>query len=113
MTNVVVLGSVCHEWNYQAHRCTQRIDVKETQDTGAAFFVSKLAVDADGAWLLARPQCAKWTVGKASPRSLPITSLTSLLETVISSHGRLRRRRSFLSMIGLALGLSGILCAGP
>ena len=28
-------------------------------------------------WLLARSRCARWTVGKASPRSLPIKSLTS------------------------------------
>src|ERR1700730_8896413 len=27
-------------------------------------------------WLLARSRCARWTVGKASPRSLPIKSLT-------------------------------------
>jgi hypothetical protein len=42
-------------------------------------------------WLLARSRCAKWTVGEASPRSLPIRSLTSPHEAVISSRGRSRQ----------------------
>src|SRR5580704_17638940 len=40
-------------------------------------------------WLLARSRCARWTAGEASPRSLPIRSLTSPHEAVISSRGRL------------------------
>src|ERR1019366_5053309 len=42
-------------------------------------------------WLLARSRCARLTAGEASPRSLPIRSLTSPHEAVISSRGRLRQ----------------------
>src|ERR1019366_9043224 len=42
-------------------------------------------------WLLARSRCARLTAGEASPRSLPIRSLISPHEAVISSRGRLRQ----------------------
>ena len=42
-------------------------------------------------WLLARSRCARLTAGEASPRSLPIRSLTSPHEAVISSRGRSRQ----------------------
>ena len=41
------------------------------------------------ALLASGQRCARWTAGEASPRSLPIRSLTSPHEAVISSRGRL------------------------
>ena len=42
-------------------------------------------------WLLARSRCARWTAGRASPRSLPIRSLTLPPDAVTSSRWRSRQ----------------------
>jgi hypothetical protein len=41
------IGKVCHRWNYQAHACAETTDVLSDRPD-VAFYVSKLAVDADG-----------------------------------------------------------------
>ena len=48
-TTVELLGHACHEWDYQANSCRETISVHRVAGTHAAHFVSKLAVDADGA----------------------------------------------------------------
>jgi peptidoglycan hydrolase-like protein with peptidoglycan-binding domain len=43
------IGTVCHEWNYKQKACETSIDLcKVVESPNAFFFVSKLAVDADG-----------------------------------------------------------------
>lgn len=49
MVQIQKLGSVCHKWDHHAHHCRTEIDVFNVAGTRAAHFVSKLAVDADGA----------------------------------------------------------------
>src|SRR6202171_3908086 len=44
-------------------------------------------------WLLARSRCARWTAGRASPKSQPIRSLTSPPDAVTSSRWRSRRNK--------------------
>lgn len=44
-----VIGRACHEWDYGKRACAEWLEVKRLTGTQQPFFVSKLAVDADGA----------------------------------------------------------------
>ena len=46
---VTVVGNVCHEWDYHSHSCSEEIEVSQVAGTTGLYFISKLAVDADGA----------------------------------------------------------------
>lgn len=43
------LGDVCHEFDHQHHRCAEQIKVSQVEGTTSAHYLSKLAIDADGA----------------------------------------------------------------
>lgn len=43
------LGSACHKWDGKLRKCVATVDVMQLDGTNAAYFFSKLAVDADGA----------------------------------------------------------------
>ena len=45
----VKLGPVCHIWDYDRHRVKETTDVWQVNGTRSAHFLSKLAIDADGA----------------------------------------------------------------
>ena len=55
MTYVDIIGSVCSEWDYDQKRCVAQVDVQLLQGSKSPFFVSKLAVDADGAPMAYHP----------------------------------------------------------
>jgi hypothetical protein len=54
--NQVKLGSVCHVWDYRARSCKESVDVWQSPGSEAAYFLSKLEVDADGAPRAYHPQ---------------------------------------------------------
>jgi hypothetical protein len=43
------LGSACHKWDGKLRKCVATVDVMQLDGTNAAYFFSKLAIDADGA----------------------------------------------------------------
>lgn len=43
------VGRICHEWDHNAHACKTTIDVQQVSGTRGLHYISKLAVDADGA----------------------------------------------------------------
>jgi hypothetical protein len=43
------LGSVCNKWDGKLKKCVAKTDVMQVEGTNAAYFLCKLAVDADGA----------------------------------------------------------------
>ncbi|BCH04945.1 hypothetical protein MesoLj131b_69440 (plasmid) [Mesorhizobium sp. 131-2-5] len=55
MTHVDIIGSVCTEWDYAQKSCVAQVDVRLVQGSKSPFFVSKLAVDADGAPMAYHP----------------------------------------------------------
>ena len=49
VSRVESVGRVCHEWDYPNRVCREQIDVGHVVGTDGVHFLSKLAVDADGA----------------------------------------------------------------
>lgn len=47
--DITIIGNVCHEWDYQARECREAIRVSRVEGTSGFHFLTKLAVDADGA----------------------------------------------------------------
>jgi hypothetical protein len=54
--NQVKIGRVCHIWDYRARSCKESVDVWQSLGSEAAYFLSKLEVDADGAPRAYHPQ---------------------------------------------------------
>lgn len=46
---VIVIGNVCHEWDYPEHRCRETTPVSQVAGSSGFHFLAKLAIDADGA----------------------------------------------------------------
>ncbi|MBZ9765509.1 hypothetical protein LB526_01875 [Mesorhizobium sp. CA6] len=55
MTYIDIIGSVCSEWDYDQKSCVAQVDVQLVHGSKSPFFVSKLAVDADGAPMAYHP----------------------------------------------------------
>jgi hypothetical protein len=49
MSPPIILGSVCDEWDYTAKSCVSQATVYQLPGTAAAYFLTKMAIDADGA----------------------------------------------------------------
>ncbi|MER9414030.1 hypothetical protein [Mesorhizobium sp. M0589] len=55
MAHVDFIGLVCSEWDYAHKKCAAQVEVRLVQGSKSPFYVSKLAVDADGAPMAYHP----------------------------------------------------------